>query len=243
MQITLRVMGGLGLVLCILVLIATSYAAVRVDETVKDVIREATAGLATVKERAADARRNLEELTDEDRPLADDELEEQTARRLERVEQLEEMLAGIDERIESVNVGLEKALTVLSFIGSDVNGQRLQAGLQRLKAIRSQASALLNRIRSATNRTRQDGPLKRTATRELATRSLTAAKEAFLPVGSLLDELDQVSDSAEKQLHQFQQRIHNTTLAITLSTVIMAIWMGLGQLALLRGGLQKHSTT
>lgn len=242
MQEFLRVCGGIGLVVGILVIITCCYVAIRIDNAVCKLTGQATEAIEAVRVRVTDVDNQMKKLNEVIGKALEAKAEEIAPPELEATRKVQQGIVEIRERVDQVNVALEKTLAIvdiLASMGLDMDGHRISSILERTEEIDGRLAKFSDNFAAITDRFRPDGTLREAVADEVKERTLVAVEKVLLPTGILIDEINQVAQSAEDLVGQVRSRLRWTIFWVTTISVVVILWMTLGQLALMRNGLLR----
>lgn len=240
-----RILGGLGLVLCVAAAVAACLLAARIDRIAGLLLDRATQVLddaATRAEGVAERVLDLSHLGDvlaegfgQPAKAADSPSNERVLAVLERLRTLEQMLAALSGKVESVQILLDAA----GDLGLGVTGDRLQEVEERLGGLESKVALAADRI----NELASGFDPGRSLTEAAARRVFAEIDAVVSPAGNVVAAIEQATRESENRLARIRARVRSLAVAGALTATFLAGWMGLGQAALLRHGMANRRTS
>lgn len=238
----LRLIGGIGLVIGALIIGASLYLAIRVDGSIRHLTGQANQAIEAVRERVTDADAQMAKLNQVIGQTIESEAEELEPQGIEATRKVQQGIQEIRQRIDQVDLTLEKTLTIvdiLASMGLEMDGHRITGVIERTREIDGRLAKFSENFEAIINRFRPDGTLREAVADEVKERTVVAVEKVLLPAGILVDELNQVADSATSLVDKVRSRLRWTIFWVTTIVVLITAWMTLGQLALLRNGLRR----
>ncbi|PQO25667.1 hypothetical protein C5Y96_22870 [Blastopirellula marina] len=242
----LRLIGSVGIFIGILIIVACLVVAIRVDGAICHLTDQASQAIQAVRERVTDADLQMAKLNQTLAKALENETEELEPQGLEATRKVQQGIQEIHERIEQVDLALEKTLAIvdiLASMGMEMDGHRITSVIERTEEIDGRLAKLSDNFNEITNRFRPEGSLREAVADEIKERTVVAVEKALLPAGILVDELNQVADNATSLVDNVRSRLRWTIFWVTTIVVLITAWMALGQLALFRNGLRRADMT
>ena len=242
----LRLIGGVGLCLGVLVIGACLFVAIRVDTAVCHLTDQANQAIEAVRERVTDADLQIQKLNQVIGKAIEKEADQLEPEGLEATRKVQQGIHEIRKRIDQVDVALEKTLAIvdiLASLGLDMDGHRITNLLERTQELDDRLAKFSDTFEQITDRFRPDGTLREAVADEVKERTVIAVEKVLLPAGILVDELNQVADNATSLVDNIRGRLRWAIFSVTAIVVLIIAWMTLGQLALLRNGLRRADVT
>lgn len=246
MQEFLRICGGIGLFVGVVVILACCYVAIRIDVAVCKLTDQATDAIEAVRVRVTDANAQMKKLNQMIGQAIDKQAEELDPQGLAATRKFQEGILEIRQRVDQVSTALEKTLAIvdiLQSLGLEMDGHRITKTLEKTEEIDDRLEEFSANFSEITERFRPDGTLREAVADEVKERTLVAVEKVLFPTGILIDELNQVAEGAQDLVSQIRSRLRWTIFWVTSVIVLIAAWMTLGQLALLRNGLLRSDST
>ncbi len=242
MHTLLRIMGGVGLVIGVLVIVGCTYVAVRVDRAVCTLTDAADRAIETVEERVTQADDHLKELNQRMIQATHDQNEELDPESLEITRKVQHGIEEVRLRTAQLTVALEKTLTVVDILhslGLNLDGHQITGTLDRIEELDARLRKFSDNFAEISQRFRPDGTLREAAGDAVKERALVAVEGVLLPTDLLLEEVHQAATASTHLVQTVRSRLRWTIFLVAIVVVLITAWMTLGQLALLRGGLRN----
>lgn len=242
MHALLRVLGGIGLFVGILVIATFCYVAIRIDVAICTLTDQATDAIEAVRGRVADADTQIKTLNKVIAQALEKQAEELDPEGLAATRKVQQGIVEIRQRIDQVILALQKTLAIVDILhsmGLNIDGHQINQILERTEEFDGRLERFSINFAEITDRFRPDGTLREALADEVKERTLVAVEKVLLPTGILIDEINQVAEKASNLVEQIRSRLRWTIFVVTSVIVLIVAWMTVGQLALLRHGLRR----
>ncbi|MEW4565531.1 hypothetical protein AB1K70_23590 [Bremerella sp. JC770] len=237
----LRICGGVGLVVGMMMIVACCVASLRIDGAVCQLTDDATHAIEVVRAHVADADAQLNTLNQAIGKALESKAEELAPEELEITRKVEQRIRELRQHVGQVSVALEKTLTIVDILrsmGLNMDGHRVRNTLEKTDQFDQRLAEFSTKFEEVTSRFRPDGSLRETVVDQAKQRTLVAVEKVLVPTGILIDEINQVADNATQLVSQIRSRIRWTIFWVTTVLVLLMGWLTLGQFALMQNGLR-----
>ncbi len=242
MHLCLRICGGVGLSLCVLVIVVCGYISIQLDRTIRSIGDQASQSIEAAREHVTDVKQQLNALNSLLANAMKKEAEQLDPAGIEAIRKFETTTNEVKRRIAQVTVALEKtaALTeVLNTTGLSMDGHRIDNLLEKTGDLEGRLDKLSAQLKTLAMRFQTDGTIREAIVDETKERTLVALERVLLPAGILVEEINQVASTANDVVTELQNRFRWIVFFVTSVVVLLMTWMALGQLALMRNGLKQ----
>ncbi len=242
MHLCLRICGGVGLSLCVLVIVVCGYISIQLDRTIRSIGDQASQSIEAAREHVTDVKQQLNALNSLLANAMKKEAEQLDPAGIEAIRKFETTTNEVKRRIAQVTVALEKtaALTeVLNTTGLSMDGHRIDNLLEKTGDLEGRLDKLSAQLKTLAMRFQTDGTIREAIVDETKERTLVALERVLLPAGILVEEINQVASTANDVVTELQSRFRWIVFFVTSVVVLIMSWMALGQLALMRNGLKQ----